>query len=346
GDGRHVAVRAPRVIHIIQAHADVEIWNHVELVSYIALEAGVEMTSRRAIEGRVLAEISQAIENRDCAHRIVERIVGRSTRIAGVKRKEARIAVDGIDCVQSVGTGHRRSLKSRDVKVSLRDAMNSSAETYGVFHAIDGAAVVASEKIALNGLSLTHHARALGKGSNLHVEGDRGIDEGGIDRIYHLLIAEARAVHKSSVVPVESEHGCLIIQLVAKIRQAIRGADAVRVVIAQPHEPLHIVAEVVIQTGGEHILAKISALADGLVESGGIGRVEVRQDQVPVIHRQGTILFGAFSGDEQKRLFFDQGPAGPKAVLPATVIRAPWRKTREAEDLVAQIAKHVAVKFV
>src|SRR5208283_1798809 len=89
-----------------------------------------------------------------------------------------------------------------------------------------------------------------------------------IDRVHHLLTTEARAVYIPSVVPIEPEHRPWNINLIAKIRQAIRRPDAVRVVVAQAHESPHVVAEVVIQPRRQHILAKISALQAGPIESG------------------------------------------------------------------------------
>src|SRR5208282_111001 len=160
-DRRQVAVRAPGVMHIIHAKTDVKVRNQVEGVAQVTLEARVEVTARRPVECRVLTEISQAVENRDRAHRIVQWIIRSSARIARDNRRQARIAIDGVDHVQSVRTGHRRRVIPRRVKISLRDAVNRSPEPYGV-NFINRAAVVAPEKVALNRLPRTRHARPQG----------------------------------------------------------------------------------------------------------------------------------------------------------------------------------------
>src|ERR1700693_926145 len=103
------------------------------------------MPAGRAVEGRVLAEVSEAVVNRDRAHRIVQRIVRRAARIAWDQRLEAWVAINGIDHVDPVRTAHRRII-SRRIKISLRDAMNRSSETYRVIRLVNRAAVVAPEK--------------------------------------------------------------------------------------------------------------------------------------------------------------------------------------------------------
>src|ERR1019366_1921173 len=59
---RQVAVRAPSVPNIVHAKADVQVRKQVERVAQIALDARVEVPARRAAEGRVLAEVSEAVE--------------------------------------------------------------------------------------------------------------------------------------------------------------------------------------------------------------------------------------------------------------------------------------------
>src|SRR5258706_15941831 len=110
------------------------------------------MSASRAIEPRVLAEISQAVKNGDCAHGIVQRIVGSTPRITGNKRRKCRVAIDGLKDVDSIGTRHRRPKVSRGVEIALRDAMNRASEAQRVIAAIRSAAVVTSEEVALNRL--------------------------------------------------------------------------------------------------------------------------------------------------------------------------------------------------
>src|SRR6267378_6106982 len=110
------------------------------------------MSSSGAIERRVLAEISQSVENRDCAHGIVQRIVGSTPRITGNKRRKGWIAIDSLKHVDSIRTRHGRPKVSRRVEIALRDAMNRASEAQRVIVAIGSAAVVASEEVALNRL--------------------------------------------------------------------------------------------------------------------------------------------------------------------------------------------------
>src|ERR1700680_4913718 len=122
---------------------------------------------------------------------------------------------------------------SRRIEIALRDAMNRHPETYRVIHSVNGAAVVTPEEVALNRLSRTSHARPQGIGSNLHVERRRRrIFRVRIDRVHHLLIAEARAVHESSAIPIEANHRARNVQLIAKIRLAVRRPNFVRIVVA------------------------------------------------------------------------------------------------------------------
>src|ERR1700730_9549717 len=111
--------------------------------------------------------------------------------------------------------------------------MDGSSEAYGVIHLVYGAAVIASKKITLNGLARTSDARPERIRPNLDVEGSGGrIGKIGSGGVHELLIAEAGAVYEPSMVPIESEHRCGDVELIAKIRQAIRRADAVRVVVS------------------------------------------------------------------------------------------------------------------
>ena len=234
---RQVAVGAPAVAHIVHAKTNVEVRKQIERVAQVPLDARVEVTAGRTVECRVLAETSEAVENRDRAHRIVQRIVRRSARIARDNRHQIRVAIHGSDHVNPVRTGHRRPKISRRVKVSLRDAMNRCPEAYRVIHFVNRAAVVTPEKIALNGLSRTRHAWPQLIRANLHVERRRRrIFRVRIDRIDHLLIAEARAMHESSAVPIEAEHRSRNVQLIAKIRLAVRRPNFVRIVVAEPSE--------------------------------------------------------------------------------------------------------------
>src|SRR5260370_18693963 len=121
---RQVAVRAPAVAHIIYAKTNVEVRKQIERVTQVPLDARVEVTAGRPVECRVLAETSEAVENRDRAYRIVQRIVRRSPRIPRDNRYQVRVAIDGSDHVNPVRTGHRRPKISRRVKIALRDATN------------------------------------------------------------------------------------------------------------------------------------------------------------------------------------------------------------------------------
>src|SRR5208337_1472833 len=100
---------------------------------------------------------------------------------------QARVAVDGIDHVQSIRTRHRRSEISRRKVISLRDAMNRSTKAYRVLHLVKRAAVVAPEKVALNGLPRSVHARPQSIRSDLHMKRRRRqnqrIAQLGIDRV-------------------------------------------------------------------------------------------------------------------------------------------------------------------
>src|SRR4030088_864014 len=149
--GRQVAVGTPAVAHIVHAKTNVEIRKQIERVAQVPLDARIEVSARRPVEGRVLAETSEAVENRDRAHRIVQRIVGSSTRIAWDNRHQIRVAIDGSDHSQSVRTGHRRPKISRRIKITLDDTMNRCPEAYGVIHFVNRAAVVTPIKVALNG---------------------------------------------------------------------------------------------------------------------------------------------------------------------------------------------------
>src|ERR1700676_1975643 len=62
---RQVAVRAPAVAHIIYAETNVEVRKQIERVAQVPLDAGVEVTAGRPLEGRVLAETSEAVKIAD-----------------------------------------------------------------------------------------------------------------------------------------------------------------------------------------------------------------------------------------------------------------------------------------
>ena len=261
---RRVAVGASAVAHIIHSVADVEVREQVELVADVALEARVEVAAVRPVERRILAEISEAVENRDRADRIVERITRGCAGIAGKNRQQVGVVIDGGDYVQAVRTGDGWTVVSGCEEICLYDAMNRSAEADGVKHLVNGAAVVAGEEIALNRLPRTQHARPVGIGSDLHVERrlrkNQRIVERWIDRVHHLLVAEARAVYIATAIPIQAKRCGRNIDLVAKIRLAIRGADFIGIVVAEPDKAPHVIVEVVIQARGQHVFAEIGTL--------------------------------------------------------------------------------------
>src|ERR1700731_2717792 len=79
---RQIAIGSPGVANIIYPEADVQIRKQVESVSYVAFDASIKVSACRAVECRLLTEISETIENRKCSYGIVQRIVRRSARIA------------------------------------------------------------------------------------------------------------------------------------------------------------------------------------------------------------------------------------------------------------------------
>src|SRR5580704_6523246 len=126
--GRQIAVGASAVTDVIQSIADVQIRKQIVRVTEIPFETCIEMSAVRAVEGGLLAEISQPIENGDRANRIIQRIVRRAPRIARDQWEQIRIVVNRIDHVEPVRTGHRRTVNSWIVIISLVDAMNRAAE--------------------------------------------------------------------------------------------------------------------------------------------------------------------------------------------------------------------------
>ena len=186
------------------------------------------MPARRAVERRVLTEISQAIEDRDCAHRIIQRIVGSTFRIIRNNREQVRIAIDGINHIDAIGTGHGRPKISGRVEVALHDAMNCAAKAQRVPVAVGSAAVVPPEQIALNGLARTKNAGSGLERSQLQVKRSarhekRVSAQRRVEGVDHLLISEAPAMRKTSAVPVQPEHSGWHIDLVAQFGQAVGG---------------------------------------------------------------------------------------------------------------------------
>src|SRR5208283_5568860 len=109
-----------------------------------------------------------------------------------------------------------------------------SAEANGVIRPVNRTGVVASKKVALNRLPRTRHAWPQPVGSNLHVEQrrpreNRRIAQRRIDCVHQLLIAEARAVHKTSPVPIQPENRSWYVQLIAEIGLAVGRPDLVGV---------------------------------------------------------------------------------------------------------------------
>src|SRR5271167_4244448 len=90
----------------------------------------IRVSACGSIEGGVLAETSEAIENRDRTNGIVQRIV----RSSG---ERVDVAVNGIDHIQSVGAGDGRAETSRRVVICLGDAMDRAAETDGVVNLVN-----------------------------------------------------------------------------------------------------------------------------------------------------------------------------------------------------------------
>src|SRR5580700_2348450 len=223
--------------------------------------------------------------------------------------------------------------------------MDRSTKADRVPHFVSGDAVITTEKIALNRLPRTQHARPHCERPNLHVEWrvrqNRRCSERRIDRVHQLLISEARAVHEHALVPIQSEYSGWNIDLVAIVRQAVRGSDSVGIVVAESDESLHVIAEIVIQSRGQHIFAEVSALQAGLIESAEI--VRVRQKKVSVVHRRQTVLLGALARNEQKRLVFNDRAAPAESILLPAVIRTARRKASKTEELVPQKAEDISV---
>ncbi len=181
------------------------------------------MAAGGAVEGGLRAEVSESVIDGESADGIVEGVGG----AAG----EKRIAVDGTDGVEAIGTGDGGTEDGGIDVIALPDAVYGAAVAEMMTDAEGGAAVITAKEIALEGLARTSGGWAEGKGAELDVEGSEGIDDGsgevGIDGVDHLLEADAGAAADIAAIPVETEGDGGDIDLVAKHGKAVGRADLV-----------------------------------------------------------------------------------------------------------------------